>query len=700
MALADINVRIGTKIDGLKKGLKSSERALKRTSRKFQQLGTSMTTAISLPVAAIVAKSVQAFDKQAQAIAQVEAGLISTNGVAGHTIETLKDMASGLQEITTYGDEEILSSVTAQLLTFTNVTNEQFPRAQKAILDLSARLGTDLKSAALQVGKALNDPVLGVTALARSGIQFSESQKKLIKSLVETNRTAEAQSIILKELENQFGGSAEAAAKAGLGPIKQFQNSLGDMMETVGQAVLPGLTDMVKRLHNIFKRFDELDSGTKKMIIQFSLIAAATGPVILGIGKAITVFSTLKGLLVDARVLFLSLNVVMRANPVLAVVSAITALIGALVVAYNSSAKFRGILFGIWEMFKELGRRVANFAKNIGGGFVSILKGDFQAGFAELGKAASKLNPLNYWKAGQKLGLAFQKGFNDKIEADKIAAQAEAEAKRKAEAEAEAKRKAEAAAAAKRKAEAEAAAKAFISPAASTITTGGKKNNKVAPLASIASGLGRAQSVEEGKSSTFLSNEETLKGLKKHAELAGQIGQKYRELGEQLSPFESTMGKLGEAIGGTFERGAASIKDFARNALRSLADVIGALIKKGVAGAIANTLASSPLGLFLAPAAGAAASALLKGVINKISAPKLAKGGVLHGRSLVEAGEYSGARSNPEVIAPLNTLPGLLSKAMGSIGGSGGQLVARVSGNDLLFIVERAEKQRTRFGIS
>jgi len=679
MALADINVRIGTKIDGLKKGLKSSERALKRTSRKFQKLGRSMSTAISLPVAAIVAKSVQAFDKQAQAIAQVEAGLKSTNGVAGHTIETLKDMASGLQEITTYGDEDILSSVTAQLLTFTNVTNEQFPRAQKAILDLSARLGTDLKSAALQVGKALNDPVLGVTALARSGIQFSESQKKLIKSLVETNRTAEAQSIILKELENQFGGSAEAAAKAGLGPIKQFQNSLGDMMETVGQAVLPGLTDMVKRLHNIFKRFDELDSGTKKMIIQFSLIAAATGPVIMGIGKAITVFSTLKGLLVGARVLFLQLNVVMRANPVLAFVSAITALIGALVVAYNASAKFRGVLFGIGKMFVELGRIVADFAKNIGDGFVSILKGDFQAGFAELGNAASKLNPLNYWKAGQKLGLAYQKGFTDKIEADKIAAQIGKtinQVNDKIN-----------------------ATTAFTSPAASTITTGGKKNNKVAPLASIASGLGGAQSVEEGKWGTFLSNEETLKGLKKHAELAGQIGQKYRELGEQLSPFESTMGKLGEAIGGTFERGAASIKDFARNALQSLADVIGALIKKGVAGAVANTLASSPLGLFLAPAAGAAASALLKGVINKISAPKLAKGGVLHGRSLVEAGEYSGARSNPEVIAPLNTLPGLLSKAMGGNMQGGGSLTARISGDDLLILLERANNRQKRFGI-
>ncbi len=680
MALADINVRIGTKIDGLKKGLKSSERALKRTSRKFQELGTSMSTAISLPVAAIVAKSVQAFDKQAQAIAQVEAGLKSTNGVAGHTIETLKDMASGLQEITTYGDEDILSSVTAQLLTFTNITNEQFPRAQKAILDLSARLGTDLKSAALQVGKALNDPVLGVTALARSGIQFSESQKKLIKSLVETNRTAEAQSIILKELENQFGGSAEAAAKAGLGPIKQFQNSLGDMMETVGQAVLPGLTDMVKRLHNLFKRFDELDSGTKKMIIQFSLIAAATGPVILGIGKAIAVFSTLKGLLVGAKVLFLQLNVVMRANPVLAFVSAITALIGALVVAYNASAKFRGVLFGIGKMFVELGRIVADFAKNIGDGFVSILKGDFRAGFAELGKAASKLNPLNYWKAGQKLGLAYQKGFTDKIEADKIAAQVGKTINQVTD-----------------KIN---ATTAFTSPAASTITTGGKKNNKVTPLASIVSGLGGAQSVEEGKLGTFLSNEETLKGLKKHAELAGQIGQKYRELGEQLTPFESTMGKLGEAIGGTFERGAASIKDFARNALRSLADVIGALIKKGVAGAVANTLASSPLGLFLAPAAGAAASALLKGVINKISAPKLAKGGILKGRSLVEAGEYSGVRSNPEVIAPLNTFPKLLSKVMRGSTGTGGQLVARVSGNDLLFILERAEKQRSRFGIS
>lgn len=695
MALADINVRIGTKIDGLKKGLKASERALKRTSRKFQELGTSMSTAISLPVAAIIGKSVQAFDKQAQAIAQVEAGLKSTNGVAGHTIETLKDMASGLQEITTYGDEDILSSVTAQLLTFTNVTNEQFPRAQKAILDLSARLGTDLKSAALQVGKALNEPVLGVTALARSGIQFSESQKKLIKSLVETNRTAEAQSIILKELENQFGGSAEAAAKAGLGPIKQFQNSLGDMMETVGQAVLPGLTDMVKRLHNIFKRFDELDSGTKKMIIQFSLIAAATGPVILGIGKAIAVFSTLKGLLVGARVLFLQLNVVMRANPVLAFVSAITALIGALVVAYNASAKFRGVLFGIGEMFVELGRIVADFAKNIGDGFVSILKGDFQAGFAELGKAASKLNPLNYWKAGQKLGLAYQKGFTEKIEADKIAA------------------------------EVGKTIKEVTDKINQDIDTNEEKQIKIKikrptfETASIASGLGAASSIVRTDSiGQKIEGQEQDKQFQQFIKKFDIINKKRAEATTALQEFNAavsntigagisdTLSNIGVAIGQVMA-GTAKGASIAGAALGGIADIMMRLGKMAIgAGAAIKGINVSlkslnPVAAIAGGIALVALATVLKSKAAKLSAgpPKLAKGGVLHGRTMIEAGEYSGARSNPEVIAPLNTLPGLLSKAMGGNMQGGGSLTARISGDDLLILLERANNRQKRFGI-
>ena len=185
-SIAAINVQVGADIKQMQKNLKKATKTLRQQSRKWGEFGRNMTAAVSIPVAGFIGRSVQLFDKQAQAIAQVNAGLKSTGGVAGFSSQELQKMASGLQDISTIGDEDILGKVTAQMLTFTNVANEQFTRGQKAALDMSTRLGVDLKNSALQVGKALNDPIKGITALSRSGIQFSESQKAMIKSLTET----------------------------------------------------------------------------------------------------------------------------------------------------------------------------------------------------------------------------------------------------------------------------------------------------------------------------------------------------------------------------------------------------------------------------------------------------------------------------------------------------------------------------------
>jgi hypothetical protein len=61
-------------------------------------------------------------------------------------------------------------------------------------------MGTDMKGAAIQVGKALQDPVHGISALRRVGVNFNESQVETIKKLVETGQAAKAQGLILAEL--------------------------------------------------------------------------------------------------------------------------------------------------------------------------------------------------------------------------------------------------------------------------------------------------------------------------------------------------------------------------------------------------------------------------------------------------------------------------------------------------------------------
>ena len=194
--------------------------------------------------------AVRAFDQQEKAVAKVRQALVSTGNASQLTLKQLTDEASRLQSETIFGDEQILEGATAQLLTFTNIAGDNFLRTQQVALDLSTVLGTDLQSSAIQLGKALNDPVANLSALSRSGIQFSESQKEVIKELANTNRLAEAQVVILEELERQYGGQARAAV-TGAGEITQLTNSIGDLYEVIGQRIVEVLGPAANNLKGL-----------------------------------------------------------------------------------------------------------------------------------------------------------------------------------------------------------------------------------------------------------------------------------------------------------------------------------------------------------------------------------------------------------------------------------------------------------------
>lgn len=185
---------------------------------------------IGLGAGYVIHSMVENTAKQEQAVKQLEQGLASTGQVVGLSLKELTRYASELQGVTNFGDEEIIEGM-SQLVTFTNLTRDEFKAATVAALDLSTRMDQDLKSSIVQIGKALNDPILGISALSRTGIQFSEDQKAMIKALAETGHVADAQRMILKELELQFGGSARAARETFGGALTSLNNAFGDLLE-------------------------------------------------------------------------------------------------------------------------------------------------------------------------------------------------------------------------------------------------------------------------------------------------------------------------------------------------------------------------------------------------------------------------------------------------------------------------------------
>lgn len=138
-------------------------------------------------------------------------------------------------------DDELIQSGANVLLTFKNLQNaagrgnDIFNQATAITHDMSVALGKDMTSSALLVGKALNDPIKGITALGRSGIQFTQQQKDQIKAMVESGNTMGAQKLILAELNAQFAGSAEAQATFG----DKWRVMVDNIRESIGQRLMP-----------------------------------------------------------------------------------------------------------------------------------------------------------------------------------------------------------------------------------------------------------------------------------------------------------------------------------------------------------------------------------------------------------------------------------------------------------------------------
>ncbi len=165
---------------------------------------------------------------------RLEAVLKATGHASGLTAGEISTFAEAM-EASTLVTAEAVQDAASVLATFRSVSGETFTRALALAQDLATVFGSDLSSAATQLGKALEDPAQGLTALRRVGISFTESEKELITSLAETGRTAEAQRLILDALEKQVGGASVAEAGGLTGATNRLGDAWGNLLESIGR---------------------------------------------------------------------------------------------------------------------------------------------------------------------------------------------------------------------------------------------------------------------------------------------------------------------------------------------------------------------------------------------------------------------------------------------------------------------------------
>lgn len=225
-------------VDSARSGLGDIEKGIGSLVAKALTIGAAIQVFRTLVNA--VKDAEQAFFVQEQAVAKLNAVIRSTGGAAGMTSGALQRLATEIQRTTGYGDEMVLNAQ-AIMLTFTRVGRDVFPAATRAAVDMSAVLGQDLQSSVIMLGKALNDPIAGVTALRRVGVQLTEQQEAAIKVAMEQNDILTAQGVILAEVNKQMGGAAEAMGNTAAGAALKLKNAMSDLQEAQGEAIALGM---------------------------------------------------------------------------------------------------------------------------------------------------------------------------------------------------------------------------------------------------------------------------------------------------------------------------------------------------------------------------------------------------------------------------------------------------------------------------
>lgn len=216
-----------------------------------------------------VGRLVAAFAEQESSEKRIDAALASTGNISGLTGNQIRAMTAELENTGVIGDE-LNNKMASLLLTFTNIRGEAFERtmvaANNMAISISGGVPTfeQLRSTALQLGKALQDPAGQLGALSRSGFTFTGNQKEMIKNLVAQNKLFEAQTIILDAADTQFGGLNEAMVNTAEGAFAQMGNAAGSLAEDIGEVLAP---QAIKFAHNMTELFKTLSANRREIVV-------------------------------------------------------------------------------------------------------------------------------------------------------------------------------------------------------------------------------------------------------------------------------------------------------------------------------------------------------------------------------------------------------------------------------------------------
>jgi tape measure domain-containing protein len=698
MALGKLNLKLGIDVSNLEKELGKVERSMSRFGSQMQSIGSTMTQSLTLPLLGVGAASLKAFAD----MEKLENGLIAIMGSSEGAKEELDKLRKVAENPGLALPQVVQASASLQSVgmsadaareTITQFGNavarsgggaEQFSGVTLALSQISA-VGkvtqedlNQIKERLPEFARVMKEEFGTVTAegIRAIGVSSEEFITRSVSALAKLERAQGG-------LGNTFDNLKDNVTAS----LAEFGKAINESLNL--QAVAESLSKYIQGLVDGFKA---LNPETQGFIVKAALVAASIGPIIFIVGKLISTYGALAGaskLIVQAIGNISKAFSYLAANPMILVVTALIAAIGAIALyVYDNWQAFTDRFKNIWINIKNsVGKGVANVLKNI----------DYLQ--KALGLNLFDLRGLTTYQEEQRIVATEFKTIGQTVDSlkGKLASLFTVSKK----------------------------AGTIVTPTepttttTTTTTTPGGNGGGATALQPTTQALGitamlptldvlptKLSSVtaeaERLKETTLALNDATTKFVPPIPAIVAfkteieSLGLKMNELGNASININSAISSGIGVLANEFEKGIGSFNDFANAVVKGGLSIIKSLIQQGVAAAVSNTLKGpagtlGPVGVAVAGAAGALASGLFTSLISKIGLPKLAQGGLAYAPTMAMVGDNKNARVDPEVIAPLSKLKGMLDG-----GGSPYILSTRVSGSDLIVIMEKARNVNTR----
>jgi hypothetical protein len=756
MPASKVNVLIGADTRGLRKGLHSAQMELRRSARTMNNISGSILRNIALPFAAGSAGAIKMASDFEESMNKVDVAFKTSSGsVQQFAKTTLKQFGiaegTALDMAATFGDmgtsmglttaasadmSKSLVGLAGDLASFKNI---QIDVANTALTSIFTGETESLKK-------------LGIVMTEVNLQEFARSKgiDKSIKKMTQAEKVQLRYQYVMEQSANAQGDFARTGGGAA-NQMRILQESLKELGVGFGQIILPAFTKGVKKLNSLVERLRGMSTETKTTIFRVGAFTTILGGALRVTGLLMdSLSSTIGGLKAFSRWLTTStkaqnaLNLAMKRSTLGLVAVAV---MGA-VAAYKHFNKELDVMGKLQDDVNK------DFA--VARGEMQLLFDAVKNETLAMGERQEALDKLQSIYPEHLKNLDLEKSTIEEIAiAEDNAAKALKERIEQKIAQAALEElliKQQQ----KRAQIAEAEASRFKIGTSNLTILNDELNDIDSAIAKVTEGLGNVFKITgtgsaEGptikpKQDTDKPTDDTkgqpnpkiqeIRDLAEVYNLWAEAGQAVADSGIRISHGLGVIGanidevvpkievmkaeysnmsnvlefmgetmleniapavrSFGNTFAETLNEGKGALNAFAYAVVSAAKKIVGALIREGVITVITGTLkqnkALGPFAVPIAAAAGVAAETMITSALNNIKLPKFAEGGIVSGRSVVEVGEYSGVKNNPEIIAPLNKLQGMMKPQNIIVDVRG-----KIEGRDIVLVMDRYRVSNSRF---